>query len=432
MDKPTRTHRALTAGLSAGAGVALGAAAFAATIPFDGAHAVVGASAVPFAVGTVAGVGLFAAGLRIAEAREERVERDYDEAVRAANADAAAYRRARQAAPKGVPVIARAQDALSEEEAWADIDELLSADSPVSCDPARSKDIYEIALEEMARGTRAAAQAPAADPAATRAGAWAASQPGAQTGAWAAQTAAGTGAWAAQTAAGTGAWAASGFASQAAAGTGAWAAAAPEGAPRQANPADTWIQMAVPAQQGGWQAPAASWPQRQAPAYAAQAPAYPVQAPQQAPAAEFDPFAPQDVDAFLSSAGYIPQEGADAPAMHPAEPEPAAPVMEVPMADYSGHEDMWAAALAILAEDGAPSSPVLGSADLGSTDAVDPDRMEAVAEGASATGMHTRVNEILEEEFDRVPSQSMRHTSREYLRVIQGGTMALPRLSAQA
>lgn len=421
MDKPTRTHRALTAGLSAGAGVALGAAAFAATIPFDGAHAVVGASAVPFAVGTVAGVGLFAAGLRIAEAREERVERDYDEAVRAANADAAAYRRARQAAPKGVPVIARAQDALSEEEAWADIDELLSADSPVSCDPARSKDIYEIALEEMARGTRAAAQAPAADPAATRAGAWAASQPGAQTGAWAAQTAAGTGAWAA-----------SGFASQAAAGTGAWAAAAPEAAPRQANPADTWVQMAVPAQQGGWQAPAASWPQQQAPAYAAQAPAYPVQAPQQAPAAEFDPFAPQDVDAFLSSAGYIPQEGADAPAMHPAEPEPAAPVMEVPMADYSGHEDMWAAALAILAEDGAPSSPVLGSADLGSTDAVDPDRMEAVAEGASATGMHTRVNEILEEEFDRVPSQSMRHTSREYLRVIQGGTMALPRLSAQA
>lgn len=421
MDKSTRTHRALTAGLSAGAGVALGAAAFAATIPFDGAHAVVGASAVPFAVGTVAGVGLFAAGLRIAEAREERVERDYDEAVRAANADAAAYRRARQAAPKGVPVIARAQDALSEEEAWADIDELLSADSPVSCDPARSKDIYEIALEEMARGTRAAAQAPAADPAATRAGAWAASQPGAQTGAWAAQTAAGTGAWAA-----------SGFASQAAAGTGAWAAAAPEAAPRQANPADTWVQMAAPAQQVGWQAPAASWPQRQAPAYAAQAPAYPVQAPQQAPAAEFDPFAPQDVDAFLSSEGYIPQEGADAPAMHPAEPEPAAPVMEVPMADYSGHEDMWAAALAILAEDGAPSSPVLGSADLGSTDAVDPDRMEAVAEGASATGMHTRVNEILEEEFDRVPSQSMRHTSREYLRVIQGGTMALPRLSAQA
>lgn len=432
MDNPTRTHRALTAGLSAGAGVALGAAAFAATIPFDGAHAVVGASAVPFAVGTVAGVGLFAAGLRIAEAREEHVERDYDEAVRAANADAAAYRRARQAAPKGVPVIARAQDALSEEEAWADIDELLSADSPVSCDPARSKDIYEIALEEMARGTRAAAQAPAADQAATQAGAWAASQPGAQTGAWAAQTAAGTGAWAAQTAAGTGAWAASGFASQAAAGTGAWAAAAPEAAPRQANPADTWVQMGVPAQQGGWQAPAAPWPQQQAPAYAAQTPAYPAQAPQQAPAAEFDPFAPQDVDAFLSSAGYIPQEGAVASAMRPAEPEPVSPVMEVPMADYSGHEDMWAAALAILAEDSAPSSPVFGSADLGSTDAVDPDRMEAVAEGASATGMHTRVNEILEEEFDRVPSQSMRHTSREYLRVIQGGTMALPRLSAQA
>ena len=111
----------------------------------------------------------------------------------------------------------------------------------------------------------------------------------------------------------------------------------------------------------------------------------------------------------------------------------------MPVADYSGHEDMWAEALAILAEQpgddervapapiGAHSRRVLGN-----TDPIDPARMEAVVEGASATGRHARVNEILEEEIDRVPSQSMQSTSREYLRVIQGGTMAMPRMSAEA
>ena len=54
-----------------------------------------------------------------------------------------------------------------------------------------------------------------------------------------------------------------------------------------------------------------------------------------------------------------------------------------------------------------------------------------MAEGARSTGLHTRVNEILEEELDKVSSQSVRTCSREYLRVIQGGTMAMPRLTAQ-
>ncbi len=34
-------------------------------------------------------------------------------------------------------------------------------------------------------------------------------------------------------------------------------------------------------------------------------------------------------------------------------------------------------------------------------------------------------------ELNHIESQSMRHTSREFLRVIQGGTAALPRLQAE-
>ena len=45
--------------------------------------------------------------------------------------------------------------------------------------------------------------------------------------------------------------------------------------------------------------------------------------------------------------------------------------------------------------------------------------------------MHSRVNSLIEEEFDQVPSQSVRRTSREYLRVIQGGTASFPRLRAE-
>lgn len=112
-------------------------------------------------------------------------------------------------------------------------------------------------------------------------------------------------------------------------------------------------------------------------------------------------------------------------------PIASAPVGEsdddIPVVDYSGHEDMWAAALAILdGEDAAvPTSP-------SKTAYVAPGRMAAVAEGGNATRAHAHVNALLEEEFDRVPSPSVRRTSREYLRVIQGGTASMPRLQAQA
>ncbi len=60
MESSTHTHRALTAGLSIGAGIAVSAAAFAATIPFDDIHATVTTALVPFAVGSLAGVGIHA------------------------------------------------------------------------------------------------------------------------------------------------------------------------------------------------------------------------------------------------------------------------------------------------------------------------------------------------------------------------------------
>ena len=50
--------RAIAAGLTCGAGVVVPAAAFIATIPFEEAHAVVSACALPFAAGALAGAGV--------------------------------------------------------------------------------------------------------------------------------------------------------------------------------------------------------------------------------------------------------------------------------------------------------------------------------------------------------------------------------------
>ena len=92
------------------------------------------------------------------------------------------------------------------------------------------------------------------------------------------------------------------------------------------------------------------------------------------------------------------------------------------MVDYSGHEEMWAEALAILEEPVAPAAP------MGAHFAP---RVAAVNEGRRATAVHSHVNQLLDQELNHIESQSMRHTSREFLRVIQGGTAAMPRLQAE-
>ena len=131
-------HRALTAGLSAGACLAIPAVAFAATIPFKDVHAVVGTAAMPFAIGSLAGMGMLAATKRLISSHEEQLDQA------AEHVEPVAHRRSenvRAAHQQGVPVISRAVDALSEEEAWAEIDSLLDSDLSVSCDPIHSKDM---------------------------------------------------------------------------------------------------------------------------------------------------------------------------------------------------------------------------------------------------------------------------------------------------
>lgn len=334
-------HRALVAGLSVGAGLVIPAAAFAATIPFDDAHAFVTAAALPFAVGSLAGVGIHALSSYGVASHAE----DLDQAAERAQARAKARSESAYTARReGVPVISRAMDAMTEEEAWADIDSLLDANRDVSCDPIRSKDIYQIALEEMARDVQETGDAYSA----------------------------------------------------------------------------TAVANATPAA-----------------------------------AASVTSAAPDTTDVFVSLAGLANAQSA--PAVSAAEtsafmlddleePEDIAP--EVPMIDYTGHEDMWAAALAILEEDDAVApvvtpvpvaSPVTASSDAtvmmtsaDETFAISAERMQAMAAGGRNTEAHAHVNKLVEDEMEQVPSQSLRNQSREYLRVIQGGTMSMPLVSAEA
>lgn len=369
-------HRAVAVGLSGGLGIALPLAAVAVTLPLADAHEAVQAAAVPFAVGSLAGVGLFALCDLLLDRREDRLAAEAEEVASFTSVfggadqsssqthattmaeEAAARgpqkRHPHRAAPKGVPVISRAVDALDEAAAWAEIDAMLSEDSPISCDPARSKDMYEIALEELRRAEQSRSTA-ATDS----------------------------------------------------------AASAPV-----ARPESTATFMAV----------AASRP----------AGAQPVDAPM--PALSTQDLDLDEVEEATARDAAIASLYGSAPQARPATtPEPVSVLksaastpasVSVPVADYSGHEAMWAAALAILDEE--PTASVAPSSVPSKTAFVDPERMARVAEGGSATRSHAHVNDILEEEFDRVSSSSVRRTSHEYLRVIQGGTAAMPRLRAQA
>ena len=155
---------------------------------------------------------------------------------------------------------------------------------------------------------------------------------------------------------------------------------------------------------------------------------------------------------------YTVAAPADAPAsasqpVAADEPVDAAAEGDVPMADYSGHEGMWAAAAAILDEIGEPApvttfapTPAPASAApayVGRHSAVFPEdtarisregieRAEAIAAGVMENRRHERVNQILEEEINRVQSAAVRRTGRAYLSVIEGGTASLEPLCAEA
>lgn len=95
---------------------------------------------------------------------------------------------------------------------------------------------------------------------------------------------------------------------------------------------------------------------------------------------------------------------------------------------------MWAAALAILADESVSALTSVSStpavAEPAATSVMDARRMAAIAEGSHATRLHSHVNSIIEEEFDKVPSKSVHRTAHEYLKVIEGGTAGMPALQS--
>ena len=447
-------HRAIAVGISGGIGLAVPLLAHVATQSSPEAQAAVASLSIPFALGSFAGVGAYVLSsslLDMMDRREAECAAESASATATAQVDAPASAQGafeqgsgdaapfaagecapaavttsfeadierffgRHGKPDDVPVIARAADAMSEAQAWEEIDSMLSDSSPVSCDPLQSKDIYQIALEELARSgaTGVVGRASAARHAA----------PAAAAGASAASAAA---------------TAAAGDASVPADATATFMAiaASREGVTESLSK-DRLDEIASrEAAMGSLDIMVA---EEDMPAVAPVAqPAQPVTvAPQAGAAVQATSLIDLDLD---EPSGFVFQPAqagpvavaADAADAADVAAEPVAPVasssadnesqtVEVPMVDYSGHEEMWAEALAILEEPAAPAAP------MGAHFAP---RVAAVNEGRRATAVHSHVNQLLDQELNHIESQSMRHTSREFLRVIQGGTAAMPRLQAE-
>lgn len=449
-------HRAIAVGISGGIGLAVPLLAHVAMQSSPEAQATVASLSIPFALGSFAGVGAYVLSSSLFDMMDRReAERAAESAsaTAAAQADAPASAQGafeqesgdaapfaagecasaavttsfeadierffgRHGKPDDVPVIARAADAMSEAQAWEEIDSMLSDSSPVSCDPLQSKDIYQIAFEELARSgaTGVVSRASAARHAAPAAAAGASADAAVATDA-----------------------AAAGDASVPADATATFMAiaASREGVTESLSK-DRLDEIASrEAAMGSLDIMVA---EEDMPAVAPVAqPAQPVTvAPQAGAAVQATSLIDLDLD---EPSGFVFQPAQAGPVAVAADAADAADVaaepvasaasssadnetqtVEVPMVDYSGHEEMWAEALAILEEPAAPAAP------MGAHFAP---RVAAVNEGRRATAVHSHVNQLLDQELNHIESQSMRHTSREFLRVIQGGTAAMPRLRAE-
>lgn len=141
MPAQVHNHRAVAVGISGGMAVALPTVAILASLPFEGLTPSIVRTALPFAGGAFVGIGLFAFSEYLLLRRSAH---DEDSAVESRES-------LRARVDQGVPVITRAIDAMDEEAAWADIDAMFTGDSPISCDPVSSKDMYQIAFEELRR-----------------------------------------------------------------------------------------------------------------------------------------------------------------------------------------------------------------------------------------------------------------------------------------
>ena len=500
------TQRAVLAGLSCGIGLAAPVVMYAATLPFSSVNETVVAGAVPFAVGAVAGVGIYAASLGISEYRAQHAERLFEpdamggaaqfgrthNEFKTASIPAQQYAAPQTAAPAaqpnaeqpssvfsgltgafqrrhaddGVPTIARAADAMSEADAWSMIDSMLDDDSPVSCDPARSRDVYQVAIDELTYGGQTGSYNRDDIAAAARAVSGSQAAPAGSTAAFVAlvanaaanNAASGNGAYAAAPNAG---YAAPG-AAYASAQTVTYDTAVPVTPASVADPYadeplavdEETIAARRAAESSLWGAPAQQQAAGAVP-YNTNIANMPIIKDAAAVAIDLDDL---DEPVISNDMPYVVAAPADAPvsanqSVAVDEPADAADEEDVPMADYTGHEGMWAAAAAILDEISgpapvatfvpAPAPAPAAPAYVGRHSAVFPEdtarisregieRAEAIAAGVMENRRHERVNQILEEEINRVQSAAVRRTGRAYLSVIEGGTASLEPLCAEA
>lgn len=479
------TQRVVLAGLSCGIGLAAPVVMYAATLPFSSVNETVVAGAVPFAVGAVAGVGIYAASLGISEYRAQHAERLFQPDAMGGAANVNEHQNESQtvsmpaqqqwAAPQGVataaptvpadaaqpssvfsdltgafqrlhtddgvPTIARAADAMNEADAWSMIDGMLDDDSPVSCDPARSRDVYQVAIDELTYGGKTGSYNRDDIAAAARAVSGSYAAPAGSTAAFVALVA---------NAANNAAAAQSVTYDTAVPVTPAAATAVDSYADEPLAVDEETIAARRAAESSLWGAPAQQQAAEAVP-YNANLANMPIINDASAAAIDLDDLdepvisndVPHVVDAPASASQSVAVD----------EPVDATPEEDVPMADYSGHEGMWAAAAAILDEVVEPApvaAPVsmpapqpAAPAYVGRHSAVFPEdtarisregieRAEAIAAGIMENRRHERVNQILEEEIDRLQSAAVRRTGRAYLSVIEGGTAGFEPLRAEA
>ena len=485
------TQRAVLAGLSCGIGLAAPVVMYAATLPFSSVNETVVAGAVPFAVGAVAGVGIYAASLGISEYRAQHAERLFEPdamggaanvnqhqnefqtasmpaqqqwavpqgvatAAPAVQANAAqpssvfsgltgAFQRRR--ADDGVPTIARAADAMSEADAWSMIDSMLDDDSPVSCDPTRSRDVYQVAIDELTYGGQTGSYNRDDIAAAARAVSGSHAAPAGSTAAFVALVA---------NAANNAATAQSVTYDTAVPVTPAAATAVDPYADEPLAVDEETIAARRAAESSLWGAPAQQQAAEAVP-YNANLANMPIISDASAAAIDLDdldePVISNDMPYVVAAPVDVPASASQSQSVAVDEPVDAISEEDVPMADYSGHEGMWAAAAAILDEVVEPApvaAPVFTPAPqpaapayVGRHSAVFPEdtarisregieRAEAIAAGIMENRRHERVNQILEEEIDRLQSAAVRRTGRAYLSVIEGGTASFEPLCAEA
>lgn len=312
---------------------------------------------------------------------------------------------------------------MDEAEAWSMIDSMLDDDSPVSCDPARSRDVYQVAIDELTNGGQTGSLNRDDIAAAARAVSGSQAAPAGSTAAFVALVAN--------------------------ASNNAYSATS---ADVDASTDNSYVDEAMTADEEAVAARRAAesslWG-----------------APAQQQAAEAAPYNANLAGMpIISGAAGIDLDDLDEPAAITASIDAqdridtgdlpdASLEVDVPMADYSGHEDMWAAATAILDEIDEPA-PVAAPAHVAAPQSAAPayvgrhsavfpedtarisresiERAEAIAAGIMENRRHERVNQILEEEIERLQSSTAKRTGRAYLSVIEGGTASFAPLRAEA